>query len=103
LAPWSALASSGGLARQVQHIPAPSAESHAANETMTSDSSGTPTRHHNAALTVAVAVYIFAALALHLSNIVSTHDRVSDPHQLITDQFMAMALALAVFSALPKG
>jgi len=103
LAPLSALARSGGFAWQVQHIPAPSAESDAVNETMTSDSSGSPTRHHNAAFTVAVAVYIFAALALHVSNIASTHDRVFDPHQLIADQFMAMALALAVFSALPKG
>src|SRR5260370_391865 len=102
LAPSSALARSGGFAWQVQKIPTPSAESQTANETMTSDSSVSPARHHNAALIAAFAVYIIAALALHISNIASTHDRVFDPHRLITDQFIAMALAIALFTSLPK-
>src|SRR5260221_6412 len=55
LAPSSALARSGGFAWQVQKIPTPSAESQTANETMTSDSSVSPARHHNAALIAAFA------------------------------------------------
>jgi hypothetical protein len=47
-----------------------------------------------------VGAYLCAALALRLSNITSTHDRVFDLHQLITDQIAAIALALTVYAAL---
>ena len=46
------------------------------------------------------ATYIVAALSLHLSNFLSTTNPVFDPHQFITDEWTAIAVALAVFGTL---
>ena len=46
-------------------------------------------------------IYIAAALALHVSNVLSTRNRVFDPHQLISDEITAITLALAVWAILP--
>jgi hypothetical protein len=47
----------------------------------------------------ALAVYIAAAIALHTSNFLTTHDPKFDPHQFITDEFGAIVLAPAVTAA----
>jgi hypothetical protein len=48
------------------------------------------------------AIYIASALALHLSNAMSISNPVFDLHQFLTDEFVAMSLALAFYSAFPK-
>ncbi len=55
-------------------------------------------RRHAVLLTTGV--YLAAALALHLSNFMSTYDPVFDPHLFITDKFIAIGLALALFCAI---
>jgi hypothetical protein len=49
-----------------------------------------------------VAIYLAAAVALHLSNYATTPDPVFDPHQFITDEFLAIGLALAFYCAFWK-
>jgi hypothetical protein len=49
-----------------------------------------------------VAAYLAAAVALHLSNYMTTPDPVFDPHQFITDEFLAIGLALALYCAFWK-
>lgn len=51
---------------------------------------------------IAFAAYFIAALSLHLSNVMTTRDRVFDSHQFLTDEFLAIGLALAVLAVLPK-
>jgi hypothetical protein len=62
-------------------------------------SSDSLARKRRRAVLLATAVYLAAALALHLSNYMSTPDPVFDPHQFITDEFIAVGLALAFYSA----
>jgi hypothetical protein len=47
-----------------------------------------------------VATYVVAAVSLHLSNFLSIQNPVFDPHQFITDEYTAIALALTVFGVL---
>jgi hypothetical protein len=56
-------------------------------------------RKRRRAVLLTAAVYLAAALTLHLSNYISTPDPVFDPHQFITDEFIAMGLALAFYCA----
>ena len=53
-----------------------------------------------AAAWCAGATYVAAAVALHLSNFLSTKDPVFDPHQFFSDEFNALGVALAVFCAI---
>jgi hypothetical protein len=50
---------------------------------------------------LSTATYLATALALHLSNFLSTKDPVFDPHQFISDEILAIGLALALYCALP--
>jgi hypothetical protein len=43
------------------------------------------------------AIYLAAALALHLTNFATTRDPVFDPHQFLVDEFVAMGLALTFY------
>jgi phosphatidylglycerophosphatase A len=49
-----------------------------------------------------LAIYIVSALALHISNFMTAKSPVFDPHQFLTDEFIAMALALAFYCSFWK-
>ena len=49
-----------------------------------------------------LAIYIASAIALHLSNFLTTTNPVFDPHLFLVDEFFAMALALAFYCAFWK-
>ena len=53
-------------------------------------------------LLYAAAIYIVAAIALHLSNFLTTPNPVFDPHLFLVDEFIAMGLALAFYCAFWK-
>jgi hypothetical protein len=50
----------------------------------------------------AIFSYCAIALALHVSNILATHDPAFDVHQLISDEVSATSLALAVLGVARK-
>jgi hypothetical protein len=49
-----------------------------------------------------ITVYLTVAIALHLSNYLTTPDPVFDPHLFLNDEFMAIGLALTFFCAFWK-
>jgi hypothetical protein len=51
---------------------------------------------------ITVAIYVAACFVLYLVNIMSTHNRVFDPNELVTVQVEAIGLALGALGVLPK-